>query len=65
MRKWARETIGAEIGAGDAVWIVHDDPVVLAQIARHLMDEVYRAPGQPRLRVALHYGEVLTRRRVE
>jgi hypothetical protein len=64
VRKWARETIAAEIGAGDAVWIVHDDPVVLAQIARHLVDEVYRAPGQPRLRVALHHGEVQTRRRV-
>ena len=63
LRKWARETIAAEVGAGDAVSIVHDDPVVLAQVARHLVDEVYRAPGQPRLRVALHYGEVLTSRR--
>lgn len=42
---------------------MHDDPVVLAQVARHLVDEVYRAPGQPRLRIALHYGEVQTRRR--
>ena len=64
VRKWTGQTIAAEIGAGDAVWVVHDDPVVLAQIARHLMDEVYRAPGQPRLRVALHYGEVHTRERV-
>jgi len=63
VRKWARETIAAEIGAGDAVSVVHDDPVVLAQVARHLVDEVYRAPGQPRLRIALHYGEVQTRRR--
>ena len=63
IRKWARETISAEVGAGDAVSIVHDDPVVLAQVARHLVDEVYRAPGQPRLRIALHYGEVLTSRR--
>jgi len=62
LRKWARETIAAELGAGDTVSVVHDDPVVLAQVARHLMDEVYRAPGQPRLRIALHYGEVQTRR---
>jgi len=37
--------------------------VMLAQIARQIMDEVYRAPGQPRLRIALHCGEVQTRRR--
>jgi class 3 adenylate cyclase len=49
------------VRAGDAILIVHDDPVALAQSARHIMDEVYRAPGQPRLRMALHYGEVQTR----
>ena len=63
LRKWARETLAAEVGAGDAVSVVHNDPILLAQVARHLMDEVYRAPGQPRLRIALHYGEVQTRRR--
>ena len=63
VRKWARRRSVAETGGGDAVLIVHDDPVALAQIARHLMDEVYRRPGQPRLRIALHYGEVQTRRR--
>jgi class 3 adenylate cyclase len=63
VRKWARETIAAEIRGGDTVSVVHDDPVVLAQVARHLVDEVYRTPGQPRLRIALHYGEVQTRRR--
>ena len=25
------------------------------------MDDVYKAPGHPRLRIALHYGEVRTR----
>jgi len=63
LRKWARETIASELDAGDSVSVVHDDPVLLAQVARHLMDEVYRAPGQPRLRIALHYGEVQTRQR--
>src|SRR4029453_18327651 len=63
VRKWARETIAAEIRGGDTVSVVHDDPVVLGQVARHLVDEVYRTPGQPRLRIALHYGEVQTRRR--
>jgi class 3 adenylate cyclase len=63
VRKWTKDAMVAESGAGDAVWIAHDDPVVLTQIARHIMDEVYRAPGQPRLRIALHHGEVQTRRR--
>jgi class 3 adenylate cyclase len=52
-----------ETGNGDAVLIAADDPVALAQMARHLMDEVYQAPGQPRLRIALHHGELRTRRR--
>jgi class 3 adenylate cyclase len=64
LRKWARETIAAELIA-DTVSVVHDDPVLLAQVARHLMDEVYRAPGQPRLRIALHHGEVQTRRAID
>jgi hypothetical protein len=52
-----------ETGAGDSVLIVCDDPVALAQTARHLMDDVYGAPGQPRLRIALHHGEVQLRER--
>jgi class 3 adenylate cyclase len=62
VRKWASEAVAAEAHAGDAVWVVHDDPVALGQIARQLLDDVYRAPGQPRLRIALHHGEVQTRR---
>src|SRR4029453_18012892 len=63
VRKWARETIAAEIRGGDTVSVVHDDPVVLGQGPPPLAEEVYRTPGQPRLRIALHYGEVQTRRR--
>jgi len=59
----AKDAVCAETGAGDAVLVIHDDPVALARSARQIVDEVYGAPGQPRLRVALHYGEVLTRRR--
>ena len=58
MDRWARGAASAEIGAGDSVMVVHDDPVALARIARHIMDDVYQATGQPRLRVALHCGEV-------
>ena len=43
--------------------MVHHDPVALARSARQLVDEIYGAPGQPRLRVALHHGEVVTYRR--
>ncbi|HEX6362293.1 MAG TPA: hypothetical protein VFZ93_05030 [Albitalea sp.] len=63
VRRWAPPAAVTEVGAGDAVLMAEDDPIALAQAARHLVDEVYRAPGQPRLRVALHYGEVQTRQR--
>src|SRR5262249_22249666 len=63
VRTSAKEAVCAEAGAGDAVLIIHDDPVALARAARHLVDQVYAAPGQARLRVALHHGDVLTRRR--
>ena len=58
--RWAPPASITEIGSGDAALIADDDPVALAQTARHLMDDVYQAPGQPRLRIALHYGEVQT-----
>jgi len=56
--RWASLVAVAQTGAGDSVLIIHEDPVLLAQAARHIMDEVYQAAGQPRLRIALHYGEV-------
>jgi class 3 adenylate cyclase len=58
--RWAPVAAITEVRAGDAVLIAADDPVALAQTARHLMDDVYQAPGQPRLRIALHHGEVQT-----
>ncbi|MBE2244392.1 MAG: hypothetical protein IAE86_16680 [Burkholderiaceae bacterium] len=61
--RWASPTAICETGAGDSVLIADDDAVAMAQTARHLMDEVYTAPGQPRLRIALHHGEVNTRQR--
>ena len=63
VQRWARGAVVTEVVAGDTVLIVHDDPGALAQIARNLMDDVYKAPGQPRLRIALHFGEVSVRRR--
>ena len=63
VRRWAPGTAITEIGAGDAALIADDDPIALAQTARHIIDDVYQAPGQPRLRVALHYGDVQTRQR--
>jgi class 3 adenylate cyclase len=61
VQRWTPASAIAETGAGDAALIADDDPVAIAQTARHLMDEVYKAPGQPRLRIALHYGPVRTR----
>ncbi len=59
--RWAPAAAIAAIWAGDAALIAADDPVALAQTARHLMDDVYRVSGRPRLRIALHYGDVRTR----
>jgi class 3 adenylate cyclase len=64
VKKWAEGAIITETRGGDAIMIVHDDPVALAQMARQIMDDVYQAPGQPRLRMALHFGEIQTRQRV-
>jgi class 3 adenylate cyclase len=58
--QFVRSAVAAEVRGGDSVLIVHEDPVALARAARHLMDEVYQVEGQPRLRLALHFGEVLT-----
>ena len=61
VRHWARRAVVAETSAGDSVLIIHEDPVALAQTARHIVDEVYQATGQPLLRMALHFGEVQLR----
>jgi class 3 adenylate cyclase len=63
VQRWSPTSSIAETGAGDAALIADADPVAIAQTARHLMDDVYTAPGQPRLRIALHYGPVHTRPR--
>ena len=63
--EYARAPPGAISGAGngDSILIAAADPVARVQTARHRMDEGYAAPGQPRLRIALHHGEVHTRQR--
>jgi class 3 adenylate cyclase len=63
VRASAKDAVCAETGAGDAVLIVHADPIALGRIARHIVEDLYRAPGRALLRVALHYGEVRTRHR--
>ena len=65
VRKWSPGALVTETRGGDAIMIVHDDPVALAQAARQIMDEVYQAPGQPRLRMALHHGAAHEARHVE
>jgi hypothetical protein len=63
VQRWSPPDAISETGSGDSVLITSDDPVALVQTARHLMDDVYAATGQPRLRIALHHGEVQTRLR--
>jgi class 3 adenylate cyclase len=63
VRTTAARALYHEVRGGDSVVVVHADPVELARMARQIIDEVYSAPGQPRLRLALHFGEVRIRRR--
>lgn len=63
VQRWAPPDSIHETGGGDSVLIVCDDPVALVQTARHLMDEVFAVPGHPRLRIALHHGDVHTTER--
>lgn len=63
VQRWSPPNAIREVGNGDSVLMVDDDPIALAQTARHLIDDVYQADGQARLRVALHYGTVQTRQR--
>ena len=58
VNRWARGVAVAQTGEGDSLLIANEDPVTLAQIARHIMDDVYQATGQPRLRMALHHGQI-------
>jgi class 3 adenylate cyclase len=61
LKRWSQGASIVETRGGDSFVIVHDDALALARMARHLMDEVYQAPGQPRLRMALHHGDVQIR----
>ena len=63
VQQWAPTSAIVETGHGDAALVVADDAVALAQMARHMIEQVYAVPGQPLLRVALHYGPVQTRQR--
>jgi class 3 adenylate cyclase len=58
VNRWTHGAAIAQTGGGDSLLIAHDDPVALAQMARHIMDDVYQVAGQPRLRIALDYGPV-------
>ncbi len=59
----AARALYREVRGGDSVVVVHDDPVALTRMAGRIIDEVYSIEGQPRLRIALHCGEVRIRRR--
>ena len=61
VKRWSEGATAVEMRGGDAFIVVHADALALAQMARQIIDEVYQAPGQPRLRMALHHGEVHTR----
>ena len=55
---WGGKAVLAKADAGDSLLIIDEDPIALAQTARHIIDEVFQATGRPLLRMALHYGDV-------
>lgn len=58
VREHAARCLYSEITGGDSVSIVHDDPNALVRVATRIQEDVFGAPGNPRLRTALDFGPV-------
>ena len=54
----AGRCLWSEVGDGDAVIIVHDDPNALVNVALRLSEDLFEAPGRPQLRIAVDHGPV-------
>jgi hypothetical protein len=52
-----------EVVRGDTLAIVHDEPNVLLKAATRIREDVFEAPGRPRLRMAVDFGPVKLKRR--
>jgi len=52
----AAQCLWHEVIEGDAVIIVHDDPNTLINVALRLSQDLFDAPGNPQLRIALDQG---------
>ena len=52
----AAQCLWHEVIEGDAVIIVHDDPNALINVALRLSQDLFAAPGNPQLRIALDHG---------
>jgi class 3 adenylate cyclase len=50
--------LASEVAAGDSCLIVDDDANAIVRIALRLQQDVFDAPGNPQLRIALHHGPV-------
>lgn len=47
-----------EVSEGDAVTIAHDDPNAMINTALRMSEDLFEAPGNPQLRIALDHGPV-------
>ncbi len=47
-----------EVSEGDAVTIAHDDPNAVINAALRMSEDLFEAPGNPQLRIALDHGPV-------
>jgi class 3 adenylate cyclase len=54
----AAQCLFSEVSDGDAVLIVHDEANAIVNVALRLSEDLFDAPGNPQLRIAIDHGVV-------
>src|SRR5262249_7108852 len=54
----AAHCIWYEVSEGDAVTLAHDDANAIVNVALRMSEDLFEAPGNPQLRIALDHGPV-------
>jgi class 3 adenylate cyclase len=61
-RRYASECLWSEVAEGDSIQIIDGNVDNLVKAARRIGDELLTAPGNPEMRVAIHFGPVRLQR---